>query len=39
LLLERETIEGEEFRKIVSEYTTLPEQQSAVNLTKDSLTV
>jgi cell division protease FtsH len=39
LLLERETIDGDEFRKIVAEYTTLPERQSAVNLTKDSLTV
>jgi cell division protease FtsH len=39
LLLERETIDGDEFRKIVSEYTTLPERQSTVNLTKDSLTV
>ena len=39
LLLEKETIEGEEFRKIVSEYTTLPEQQIKVDLKKDSLTV
>ncbi|WP_413168374.1 ATP-dependent zinc metalloprotease FtsH [Capilliphycus salinus ALCB114379] len=27
LLLERETIEGDEFRRIVSEYTALPEKQ------------
>jgi len=27
LLLERETIEGDEFRRLVSEYTTLPEKQ------------
>ncbi len=39
LLLERETIDGEEFRKIVSEYTTLPAEQSSVDLKKDSLTV
>ncbi|MGB3403272.1 MAG: ATP-dependent zinc metalloprotease FtsH [Microcoleaceae cyanobacterium] len=39
LLLERETIEGEEFRKIVSEYVTLPEQQMKIDLKKDSLTV
>lgn len=34
LLLEKETIEGDEFRRIVSEYTSLPEKQMAVNLTK-----
>jgi cell division protease FtsH len=27
LLLERETIEGDEFRRLVSEYTTLPKKQ------------
>ncbi|NET00461.1 MAG: ATP-dependent zinc metalloprotease FtsH [Sphaerospermopsis sp. SIO1G2] len=30
LLIEQETVEGEQFRKIVSEYTQLPEQQLAV---------
>ncbi|MGB3533272.1 MAG: ATP-dependent zinc metalloprotease FtsH [Microcoleaceae cyanobacterium] len=39
LLLERETIEGEEFRKTVSEYTTLPEQKITIDISKDSLTV
>ena len=31
LLIEQETIEGEEFRQIVSEYTQLPENQLAVS--------
>ncbi|GGA30594.1 ATP-dependent zinc metalloprotease FtsH [Okeania sp. KiyG1] len=35
LLIEKETIEGEEFRRIVSEYTTLPEKQAlSINLEK-----
>ncbi|NES69879.1 MAG: cell division protein FtsH, partial [Okeania sp. SIO2D1] len=37
LLIEKETIEGEEFRRIVSEYTTLPEKQAlSINLEKKS---
>ncbi|TAE55411.1 MAG: ATP-dependent zinc metalloprotease FtsH [Nostocales cyanobacterium] len=31
LLIEQETIEGEQFRKIVSEYTELPEQQLVIS--------
>jgi cell division protease FtsH len=31
LLIEQETIEGEQFRKIVAEYTQLPESQMAVS--------
>ena len=31
LLIEQETIEGEEFRKIVSEYTNLPETELAIS--------
>ncbi|MFO7143735.1 cell division protein FtsH, partial [Arthrospira sp. PCC 8006] len=34
LLLEKETIEGDEFRRLVSEYTPLPENQMAISLTK-----
>ncbi|MGC9528705.1 MAG: ATP-dependent zinc metalloprotease FtsH [Limnospira sp.] len=34
LLLERETIEGEEFRRLVAEHTTLPERQMAISLKK-----
>ncbi|MBS0017450.1 MAG: ATP-dependent zinc metalloprotease FtsH [Arthrospira sp. SH-MAG29] len=34
LLLEKETIEGDEFRRLVSEYTSLPEKQMAISLTK-----
>jgi cell division protease FtsH len=30
LLVEKETIDGEEFRQIVSEYTTVPEKESFV---------
>ncbi|MDJ0515607.1 MAG: ATP-dependent zinc metalloprotease FtsH [Trichodesmium sp. MO_231.B1] len=37
LLIEKETIEGDEFRRIVSEYKELPEKQkSAINLQKKS---
>ncbi|NEO52836.1 MAG: ATP-dependent zinc metalloprotease FtsH [Okeania sp. SIO3B5] len=37
LLIEKETIEGEEFRRIVSEYTTLPEKQKlSIGLEKKS---
>ncbi|MGB3509101.1 MAG: ATP-dependent zinc metalloprotease FtsH [Microcoleaceae cyanobacterium] len=36
LLLEKETIEGDEFRQIVSEYTVLPEKQLiSINLEKN----
>jgi cell division protease FtsH len=31
LLLDQETIEGEQFRKIVAQYTELPEKQLAVS--------
>ena len=35
LLIEKETIEGDEFRRIVSEYTELPKKQkSLINLEK-----
>jgi cell division protease FtsH len=34
LLLEQETLEGEEFRKLVAEYTTLPRKQRQVMLAK-----
>jgi len=34
LLLEMETIEGEEFRRLVAEHTTLPERQMAIGLKK-----
>jgi cell division protease FtsH len=30
LLVERETIDGEEFRRIVSEYTLVPDKQQFV---------
>ena len=34
-LIEKETIEGDEFRRIVSEYAELPEKQKcAINLEK-----
>ena len=37
LLIEKETIEGDEFRRIVSEYAELPEKQKcAINLEKKS---
>ncbi len=37
LLIEKETIEGDEFRRIVSEYTDLPEKQKvSINLEKIS---
>lgn len=37
LLIEKETIEGDEFRQIVSEYTALPEKQLlSINLEKKS---
>lgn len=34
LLLEQETLEGEEFRKLVAEYTTLPKKQRQAMLAK-----
>lgn len=34
VLLERETLEGDEFRKIVAQYTELPEKQKQLVLTK-----
>ncbi|MDJ0555959.1 MAG: ATP-dependent zinc metalloprotease FtsH [Microcoleaceae cyanobacterium MO_207.B10] len=34
LLIDKETIEGDEFRQIISEYTTLPEKQLSINLPK-----
>ncbi|RAQ40239.1 cell division protein FtsH, partial [Arthrospira sp. O9.13F] len=34
VLLEKETIEGDEFRRLVSEYTPLPEKQMAIILNK-----
>ena len=30
LLIEKETIDGEEFRQIVAEYTTVPEKEQFV---------
>ena len=35
LLLDRETIEGEQFRQIVAEYSHLPERQRASNFSRD----
>nr|WP_304412222.1 ATP-dependent zinc metalloprotease FtsH [Oscillatoria sp. PCC 10802] len=35
LLLDRETIEGEQFRQIVAEYSHLPERQTASSVSRD----